>query len=247
MLSKFVDENQKNWDEHLPLLMAHITSVNETTGCTPSGMMIGREATLPIDVMLGRPESVEVPSNETKYAQSLRQRIDLIHDFARKHLQIESDRQKRYYDHLAQQHSFKQGDAVWLHNLKRKKGLCPKLQRPWDGPYIVIKCIDDLVYRIQKGARGKPRVVHTNRLKRYEGADVPDWFQDVPEEHARVAEGPGSILGADAVPTNSMSSTLPSPGSTENKPPSHQATAGRLGQEGLRNHRLGHRIITWTD
>ena len=148
---------------------------------------------------------------------------------------------------LAQQRSFKQGDAVWLHNLKRKKGLCPKLQRPWDGPYIVIKCIDDLVYRIQKGARGKPRVVHTNRLKRYEGADVPDWFQGVPEEHARVAEGPGSILGADAVPTNSMSSTLPSPGSTENKPPSHQATAGRLGQEGLRNHRLGHRIITWTD
>ena len=98
MLSKLVDQNQKNWDEHLPLLMAYRTSVNEKTGCTPSRMMLGREATLPIDVMLGRPESVEVPSNETKYAQSLRQRIDLIHDFARKHLQIESDWQKRYYD-----------------------------------------------------------------------------------------------------------------------------------------------------
>ena len=96
---------------------------------------------------------------------------------------------------LTQQRSFKQGDAVWLHNLKREKGLRTKLQRPWDGLYIVTKCIDDLVYRTQKGARGKLRVLHTNRLKRYEGADVPDLFQDVPEEHARVAEGAGRFLG----------------------------------------------------
>ena len=170
-----------------------------------------------------------------EYAQSLRQRIDLIHDFSRKHLQIESDRQKRYYDHLAQQRSFKRGDAVWLHNLKRKKGLCPKLQRPWDGPYIVTKCIDDLIYQIQKGARGKPRVVHTDRLKRYEGADVPDWFQDVPEEHTRVAEGADSNLWG-------LMQYLP----TACQAPFHRLRvqrrshlAGRLGKEGLRNHRLG--------
>ena len=178
-----------------------------------------------------------------EYAQSLRQRIDLIHDFARKHLQIESDRQKRYYDHLAQQRSFKRGEAVWLHNLKRKKGLCPKLQRPWDGPYIVTKCIDDLIYQIQKGARGKPRVVHTDRLKRYEGADVPDWFQDVPEEHTRVAEGADSNLWG-------LMQYLP----TACQAPFHRLRvqrrshlAGRLGKEGLRNHRLGHRITTWID
>ena len=86
--------------------------------------------------------------------------------------------------------------------------------------------------------------MHTNRLKRYEGADVPDWFQDVPEEHARVAEDAGSILGADAIPTNSMSSTLPSPGSTEDKPPSHR---GKTRPRRMRNHRLGQKIITWTD
>ena len=107
--------------------------------------MIEREATILIDVMLRRTESAEVPPNKTEYAKSLRKRIDLIHDFARKHLQIKSDRQKWYYNHLAQQHSFKQGDAVCLHNLNRKKGLCPKLQRPWDRPYIVTKCIGDLV------------------------------------------------------------------------------------------------------
>ena len=35
-LSKFVDENQRDWNNHAPLLlMAYRTAVHETTGCTP--------------------------------------------------------------------------------------------------------------------------------------------------------------------------------------------------------------------
>jgi hypothetical protein len=42
-LSKFVSENQKDWDHHLRLLMmAYRTSVHDTTGETPAMMMMGR-------------------------------------------------------------------------------------------------------------------------------------------------------------------------------------------------------------
>jgi len=54
--------------------------------------------------------------------------------------------------------------AVWLHNLLRKKTTMPR-----QGPYIVTKQINDLVYRIQLGPKAKPKVVHQNRLWYYSG------------------------------------------------------------------------------
>ena len=71
---------------------------------------------------------------------------------------------KDRYDTLLEGQLLDVGDAVWLHNPQRKKGLSPKLQRPWEGPYIVTKVINDSVYRIQLGAKTKPKVVHRNRL-----------------------------------------------------------------------------------
>ena len=43
-LSKFVDQNQRDWDEHIPLLlMAYHTAVHDTTGVTPAKVMMGRD------------------------------------------------------------------------------------------------------------------------------------------------------------------------------------------------------------
>ncbi|KAI5728107.1 hypothetical protein M8J77_011685 [Diaphorina citri] len=62
---------------------------------------------------------------------------------------------------------FKEGDLVWLYNPKRRKGHSPKLQQNWEGPYNVITRINDVVYRIRKGSRGKFKVVHLDRLAPY--------------------------------------------------------------------------------
>ncbi|UYV64133.1 hypothetical protein LAZ67_2006659 [Cordylochernes scorpioides] len=53
---------------------------------------------------------------------------------------------------------------VWLHNPQRKRGLSPKLQYQWEGPYKIIKCLNDVIFRIQKTPTSKPKVVHYNRL-----------------------------------------------------------------------------------
>jgi hypothetical protein len=42
---------------------------------------------------------------------------------------------------------------VWLHNPHRTKGLCPKLQRNWESPYVVKDKINDVIYRIRKGPK----------------------------------------------------------------------------------------------
>ena len=55
MLSKVVNENQRDWDTHLPkALFAYRTSLHESTGFSPFFVNYGRSAILPIDVMLGR-------------------------------------------------------------------------------------------------------------------------------------------------------------------------------------------------
>ena len=43
-LSKFADDNQKDWDLHIPfLVMAYHSADHDSTGCSPSKMMLGRE------------------------------------------------------------------------------------------------------------------------------------------------------------------------------------------------------------
>lgn len=59
MLSKFVGEHRDDWDTHLPyLLCAYRASVNESTGCSPNLLMLGREVTLPVDLMFQSPEEM---------------------------------------------------------------------------------------------------------------------------------------------------------------------------------------------
>ncbi|CAC5422632.1 unnamed protein product [Mytilus coruscus] len=84
------------------------------------------------------------------------------------------------------------GDAVWLNDPKRKVGISPKLQCNWDGPYLIINSISDLVYRIQKSESSKPRVIHYNRLHPYHG-DFDNWLiktviQKDTESHATAIE-----------------------------------------------------------
>ena len=79
---------------------------------------------------------------------------------------------KQRYDLPLKCQQLEVGDAAWLHNPQRKKGLSPKLQRPWQGPYTIIKRINDLVYRIQLGPKTKPKVVHRNRLWHYSGVNA---------------------------------------------------------------------------
>ncbi|KAK3753675.1 hypothetical protein QZH41_003322 [Actinostola sp. cb2023] len=124
----------------------------------------------------------------------------------------QTERQKRYYDHRGVHHnSFNRGDPVWLHNPKRKKGRCPKLQNDvYEGPFLVIDRLDDLTYRIQKAPKAKAKVVHHNRLKPYEGDNVPDWLvsKNSEDEEAKETKTPADRKERETVqpePTSSPS------------------------------------------
>ena len=130
MLSLFIHENQRDWDRHLPLLlMAYRSAVHETTGCTPSEMMFGRELRLPVDLLYGCPGADERPTEPNDYADRLRDQLAIVHQYARDHLNLESDRQKLSYDHRLCFRVLNPGQAVWFYNPRRRVGFSHCLQR----------------------------------------------------------------------------------------------------------------------
>jgi hypothetical protein len=129
MLASAVSAHQKDWDEHLPyLMMAYRSSRHESTGETPNSMMLGREVSLPIDIMMGSPED-EQPLEGNEYAADLRQKMENAFEHVRVNLNKEQCRQKRLYDRRRNGSPYTIGDVVWLWNPVRRKGFSPKLQR----------------------------------------------------------------------------------------------------------------------
>ncbi|KAJ8948524.1 hypothetical protein NQ318_000064, partial [Aromia moschata] len=149
---------------------------HESTTYTPFMLTSGREMKLPTDLMLGRPLEETEERSLPEFVEDLRERMDRIHRFAREKLKIHSDKMKQRLDTTSTETAFKPGDAVWLYAPKRTKGKSPKLQSNWEGPYTIIKKINDLVYRIQLSPRSKAKVVHLERLAKYTGHNPPNWF-----------------------------------------------------------------------
>ncbi|KAJ8957678.1 hypothetical protein NQ318_017570 [Aromia moschata] len=143
------------------------STVHETTGKTPASIVMGRELRLPCDLKFGCTPGDDVAGED--YVSTLRQRMDDIHERVRSNIQGASDRMKETYDINANDGRYQPGNQVWLYNPQRRRGLSPKLQSSWEGPYEVVTRINDVVYRIQKLPRGKPRVVHFNRLAPFAG------------------------------------------------------------------------------
>lgn len=165
-LAKYVSDNQKDWDEYLPmLLLAYRSALHETTQQTPAKLLFGRELRLPIDLVLG--SSPEEPTNSTKYVQKLQDRLHEIHNQTRTQLSHKSRRMKERYDLRSTAKPFSPEDEVWFFWPRRTKGKCPKLQRDWEGPYVVKEKLGEVLYKIAKPRSHVTRVVHRNYLAPY--------------------------------------------------------------------------------
>ncbi|GFW70147.1 retrovirus-related Pol polyprotein from transposon 412 [Trichonephila clavipes] len=137
-LSLMVSKNQQDWDQKVPLfLLAYRSAVHETTGYSPSQMLFGRDLRLPCDLLFGRPP--DTPSSPEEYVQNLQARFEDVHNLARERINLRTEKMKTRYDTKATGHQFKEGDKVWFYNPTRRKGLSPKLQSHWDGPYTIFK------------------------------------------------------------------------------------------------------------
>ena len=97
-----------------------------------------------------------------------REQVEKVPQLARDDFNIASRRQERLYGHRSHVNSYREGEKRWLHNPQSKKGRGPKLETPRK----VTKQVTDVVYRIQKTPKGKPKFVHHDRLKPFHERDM---------------------------------------------------------------------------
>ena len=167
-------QQQRDWDQYIPYFgFAYRSSIQETTMETPNMLMLGREVRCPLDLTMEGPEDEK--ECETDYAAELREKLRAVHDRVRHALELNIRRQKKNYDRSATDRKFRVEEFVWLHNPAKKPGICKKLTLPWEGPYMIIAKFSDVVIKIQKTPRSKPKIVHSDRLKQYEGPPLKPW------------------------------------------------------------------------
>ncbi|GBN71700.1 hypothetical protein AVEN_10182-1 [Araneus ventricosus] len=135
------------------------------SGRTPAETFSDRTLRFPCDILFGRPRDTHSsPTNSEA-------RLESVQASAGEQVELSRERMKIRYDSRATDHHFKEGDLVWMYNPKRRRGLSPKLQQNWEGPYTVVKKLNDVVYRVQRSPNAKPKVIHINRLAPYRATD----------------------------------------------------------------------------
>ena len=175
MITAYASDHQRTWDQYLPMLtMAYRSTPHESSGFSPNQLMLGREVNLPVDILVGQPP-VEREIDEHEYVAELRDRLEDAYAQARDNLGRAAERQKLYYDVGASGGSYKPGDVVWILNKDRRKGISPKLQKKWKGPFLVEECLNDVTYRLRMTPERR-KVVHFDHLKPYADDDLPAWM-----------------------------------------------------------------------
>lgn len=146
MLSLFVGENQANWDVLLPYVMlAYRSSIHSSTGFTPYKVLFGQEIVLPVDIMLNLGGEDRL-SSVTEYVSRLRDTLSTVVDTVRGYQIKASGRQKEAFDVKVKWQYYSDGVLVRVRSKARKRGVCPKLQRRFKGPYRVVERLTNVLY-----------------------------------------------------------------------------------------------------
>ena len=181
MIKAYLRGEQTDWDLNLGCLAAaYRASPCESTGLTPNLLFMGREVRLPAELAYGSQcNNIGDFHSYGDYVEQLQSRMQHAHEIARKHLHTSAKRQSEIYDSKLSVYKYKVGDLVWVAQEGCKPGLSPKLQASYRGPCLIVHKHNDLDYRVRLSRFGLECVLHHNKLKPYEGENIPLWIQAV--------------------------------------------------------------------
>ena len=179
-LTALMHEFDQSWDEALPaILFSMRTSVNKATGYTPFYLEHGREARLPIDLVVGSPPTTQEPLSQ--YVTKLKQSFQTAYSHVAGKQNAYILRQRELYKEKHER--IRVDDLVWLYTEKPNPRLGRKFAKYWVGPFKVLLQVTNVMFKIESYGRWtKDRLVTTvaiDRLKKCYSAD-PDTNLGIP-------------------------------------------------------------------
>ncbi|UYV80030.1 hypothetical protein LAZ67_18001469 [Cordylochernes scorpioides] len=169
MLSMYMNTDQKNWDEILPLITrAYNTTIQETTGYSPFSLMFGRE---PTSLLEDRNISVDIDKDGNVY--NTKKEETKVDDPAK--LQLGATVCTDYLTKYA------------ITKALPTMGYSENLTRRYFSPYKVTRKISDVTYEVETfgNQQGRPKtkdLVHICRMKPYlNPEDQDDHLEEDPK------------------------------------------------------------------
>jgi hypothetical protein len=165
MLASYTASNQQDWDLWLPyVLFAYRTAPHSTTKLSPFMLLYGREANHPGDTMF--PEPPIQYMEESTYADILPRFLNKAWQIAKDNIQEAQEQYKSRYDRNATPHPFQIGEQLLIHTPQPRKGLSPKLQKLWSGPFTILDVTpQNVLVSPTRMNRQTPQWIHVNRCK----------------------------------------------------------------------------------
>ncbi|GJY43103.1 RNA-directed DNA polymerase [Tanacetum coccineum] len=147
LLRSLIGDNAKQWDLILPQAeFAYNRSVNRTTGKSPFKVVYGRNPITPLDL-------VPVPEvgQFSKEGVDQSEQIKELHRSVQERIIRHNKQYKEHADKRRKQVLYREGDLVWIHLRKERfpAGRFGKLKPRGDGPFRVLKKINDNAYKIE--------------------------------------------------------------------------------------------------
>ena len=149
-------------------MSAYRATCHESTGYTPNFLVFGRENRAPPDIIFGSPEE-EPDDSYDDFVEKVRERQVLAYSEVRKSPQQSAKRNKRYYDIGLKAKKFLAGEWVMYFNPRKLQSRQMKWIRQYEGPYLVTEVPSPVTAKIQRTAKAKPKIVHIDKLKAFEG------------------------------------------------------------------------------
>jgi hypothetical protein len=167
VLRSYVNAQQDDWDELLPLVeMAYNNSVQASTGFTPYFLNHGRE----MATCLSRAMELTDASHSAPAADEMLRRWEQALNDAKEHIRKAQERQRKWADQHRRDVTFNVGDQVLLstENLRERMTGAPKLLERFIGPYPVKRVIAATAYELElpESMRLHP-VFHVHLLRPY--------------------------------------------------------------------------------
>jgi hypothetical protein len=142
----------------------HRTTPHSTTKLSPFLLLYGREANHPGDTMF--PEPPIQYMEESTYADILPRFLNKAWQIAKDNIQEAQEQYKSRYDRNATPHPFQIGEQLLIHTPQPRKGLSPKLQKLWSGPFTILDVTpQNVLVSPTRMNRRTPQWIHVNRCK----------------------------------------------------------------------------------
>jgi len=170
MVSMYVAEEQKDWDNWMPCaLYAYNGARHTTTGYSPNELLMGRRLRAPNELL--RASGVTQIGTWASYHRQLVKHMAKANEIAQQAAARDQDRRARFYNHRVRSNAkFEAGDLVWVLKPPRGKGVT-KLAHQWMGPARVLgdAGFDNLgIIRLDDQ---EEMVAHCSFLTSYHGPD----------------------------------------------------------------------------